>query len=60
MVIGLRRTFVAEMVLCAAFGAAATYILWAWHPSSFSIRWIVAGAVAGAMHGWRWAKHIKF
>ncbi len=34
----------ARIVLCAAFGAAGTYILWAWHPSSFSIRWIVVGA----------------
>ncbi|MGO9039884.1 MAG: hypothetical protein ACLQKH_18035 [Steroidobacteraceae bacterium] len=53
----------ARVALCATFGAAATYILWAWHPSSFSIWWSVAGAIAGAMigwYGWRWAKHINF
>jgi hypothetical protein len=53
----------ARVALCAAFGTAATYVLWTWHPSSFSLWWIVAGAGAGAMlgwYGWRWAKHVNF
>lgn len=53
----------ARVALCAAFGAAAIYVLWAWHPSSFSSWWIIAGAVAGAMlgwYGWHWAKHVDF
>jgi hypothetical protein len=54
---------IARVALCAALGAAATYILWAWHPLSVSIWWIFAGSVAGAIlgwYGWRWAKHVNF